>query len=67
MSMQKKKLLKKTEKRLQSILEELRTFAEENNITLKEALDIQLIDTLRGISYRLYEGFTLLRRENLIK
>ncbi len=65
--MEKKRLLKKTEKRLKSILEELQTFSEENNITLKEALDIQLIDTLRGISYRLYEGFNLLKGENLIK
>jgi len=64
---EKKRLLKKTEKRLKSILEELQTFSEENNITLKEALDIQLIDTLRGISYRLYEGFNLLKGENLIK
>ncbi len=65
--MEKKRLLKKTEKRLNSILEELQTFSEENNITLKEALDIQLVDTLRGISYRLYEGFNLLKGENLIK
>jgi len=64
---EKKRLLKKTEKRLKSILEELQTFSEENNISLKEALDIQLIDTLRGISYRLYEGFNLLKNGNLIK
>ncbi len=52
----KRKLLEKTDKRLKNTLDELKSFAEENNISLKEAIDLQLIDALRGISHRIYEG-----------
>jgi len=51
-----KKLREATDNRLKSILQELQTFAEENNISLRDAIDIQLIDSLRGISHRIYES-----------
>jgi hypothetical protein len=50
-----KKLRETTGNRLKSILEELQDFARENNITFREAIDIQLIDSLRGISHRILE------------
>ncbi len=58
----KRKLFEKTDRRLKNILNELQNFAEENNISLKEAIDLQLIDALRGISHRIYEG-TLTSKE----
>jgi hypothetical protein len=52
---ERKKLRPQTESRMVSILSELQTFAQENNIALESALSIQLIDALRGISYRIYK------------
>jgi len=52
----KKKLRETTNSRLQAILDEMQTFAEENNISLRDAIDIQLIDSLRGISHRIFES-----------
>ncbi len=52
----KKKLRETTDSRLKAILDEMQTFAEENNITLRDAIDILLIDSLRGISHRIYES-----------
>lgn len=52
----KKKLRETTDSRLKAILDEMQTFAEENNISLRDAIDIQLIDSLRGISHRIYES-----------
>ena len=50
------KLRETTENRLKNILEELLNFAEENNISFRDAIDIQLIDCLRGISHRVFES-----------
>ena len=52
----KKKLRETTGNRLKNMLEELRSFAEENNISLRDAIDLQLIDALRGISHRIHES-----------
>jgi hypothetical protein len=52
----KKKLRDATHDRLETILEELRNFADENNISFRDAINIQLIDCLRGVSHRLFEG-----------
>jgi len=49
------KLRKKTEKRMIRIVDELKTFARENHISFEEAIQIQLIDSLRGISHRIYK------------
>lgn len=64
--MQKKRLLKKTEERLKGQLGEIQNFAGGNNISLKEAFDIKLIDDLRGLSHRLYNGFSPLRKKDII-
>jgi len=47
------KLREKTEKRMIRIVDELKTFARENHVTLDQAIRIQLIDSLRGISHRI--------------
>lgn len=60
---QKKRLLKKTEERLRGLLEEIQNFAGGNNISLKEAFDIKLIDDLRGLSHMLYNGFSPLKKK----
>jgi hypothetical protein len=52
----KRKLRETTDVRLKTILEELLNFAEENNISFRDAIDIQLIDCLRGISHRVFEA-----------
>jgi hypothetical protein len=51
---------------MKSILQELKTFAEENNISLRDAIDIQLIDSLRGISHRIYESYETSKGKNRI-
>ncbi|MBN1363707.1 MAG: hypothetical protein JW976_02780 [Syntrophaceae bacterium] len=61
-----KKLRETTGNRLKSILEELQNFAQENNITLREAIDIQLIDSLRGISHRILETGEMSREKTRI-
>ena len=56
-----KRLFKKTEERLENLLTEIYDFARENEISLKEAFDVKLIDDLRGISHRFYNGLSPLR------